>query len=71
MKNQHLVPVNILDIYEKLSDPRIKENEKANYILRLETIRDYCDAAVKKANTTVDRNTKSKLNYSRIGRNNI
>ena len=50
MKNQHLIPVNITDIFEKLNNPNLRENERANYILRLETIRDYCDAAVKKEN---------------------
>lgn len=60
MKNQHLVPANILDIFEKLNNPNIRDNEKANYVLRLETIRDYCDAAVKKANTTVNLNFKKK-----------
>lgn len=50
MKNQHLIPANILDIFEKLNDPKLRDNERANYILRLETIRDYCDVAVKKAN---------------------
>lgn len=52
MKNQHLIPANIMDIFEKLNNPNLKENEKQQYIIRLETIRDYCDAAVKKASIT-------------------
>lgn len=49
MKNQHLIPINVLDIIEKVNDPKTNENEKNNYIHRLEAIRDYCDAAIKKA----------------------
>ncbi len=52
VKNEHLLPVNIVDLVQKLNDPSIRENERMNYILRLETIRDYCDAAVKKSEQT-------------------
>ena len=48
MKNEHLVPVNILDIGEKIAQQNIRENERANYLLRLEATRDYCDALIKK-----------------------
>ena len=41
MKNLHLVPANVLDLVEKINDNNIRENEKNNYILRLETIRDF------------------------------
>lgn len=41
-----------MDIFEKLNNPNLRENEKQQYIIRLETIRDYCDAAVKKASIT-------------------
>ncbi len=61
MKNQHLIPINVIDLAEKLSDPKINENERNNYIHRLEVIRDYCDSAVKKVTGK----------YSRIGRNNV
>lgn len=47
MKNKHLIPANIMDISDKLSDPKVRENERNNYILRLETIREFCDLALK------------------------
>ena len=50
VKNEHLLPVNIVDLVQKLNQTDIRENERMNYVLRLETIRDYCDAAVKKSN---------------------
>ena len=46
MKNLHLVPVNIQDLVEKLSEKGVRENEHFNYMLRLEAIRDYCSAAI-------------------------
>jgi hypothetical protein len=42
MKNQHLIPPSVLDIVEKLSSSTAHTNEKLNYIMRLEAIRDYC-----------------------------
>lgn len=51
MKNEHLVPVNVVDIVNRLKDPSIRENEKINYILRLEAIREYCAVALSKNNT--------------------
>lgn len=48
MKNLHLVPVNIVDLVEKLNDKNIRENEHNNYVLRIEAIRDYCAAAIAK-----------------------
>ena len=48
MKNDHLVPVNIADIVQRLSDKNIRENEKIALLQRLETIRDYCAAAIVK-----------------------
>lgn len=42
MKNTHLVPANIIDLAQKLNDKDIRENERHNYELRLEAIRDYC-----------------------------
>ena len=41
MKNLHLVPVNVLDIVEKMNTA-YNENEIQNYVHRLEVIRDYC-----------------------------
>lgn len=49
-KNLHLVPVNIQDIAEKLSNTKnMSRNELSSYIVRLETIRDYCNEVVNKA----------------------
>ena len=50
MKNEHLVPVVVQDIVNRLNDKNIRENEKANLLLRLDAIRDYVTAAVVKAN---------------------
>lgn len=48
MKNQHLIPINIIDLVDKINDPRTNENERNNYILRLETIKEFCEIAIKK-----------------------
>jgi|694.fasta_scaffold38207_3 hypothetical protein len=50
MKNEHLVPVNIQDIVNRLKDKSVGENERANLLLRLDAIRDYVTAAVVRAN---------------------
>lgn len=50
MKNDHLVPVNIQDIVNRLSAKDLRENERMNLLLRLDAIRDYVTAAVVKAN---------------------
>ena len=52
MKNLHLVPVNIVDLVEKLNDKNVRENEHNNYVLRVEAIRDYCAAALVKNHST-------------------
>lgn len=41
MKNLHLVPANVIDLVDKINDPILRENERNNYVLRLETIREY------------------------------
>lgn len=48
MKNEHLVPVNIVDLVGKLNDKTLRENEVANYQLRLEAIKEYCSIALNK-----------------------
>ena len=55
MKNEHLIPINIQDIVNRLNSKDIKENEKANLLLRLDAIRDYVTAAVVKANNNGNR----------------
>lgn len=51
MKNLHLVPVNILDLVEKINDNSIRENERNNYILRLEATAAYISESVAKRKT--------------------
>jgi hypothetical protein len=41
MKNLHLVPANVMDLVDKINDGITRENERNNYVLRLEAIRDY------------------------------
>ena len=49
MKNEHLVPVIVQDLVNKLNDKSISENEKFNILVRLETILVYVSEAVNKA----------------------
>lgn len=51
MKNEHLVPVNIVDLANKINDKNLRENERNNYVLRLEAIREYCTVAINKHNS--------------------
>ena len=41
MKNLHLVPPNVIDLVDKINDKRVRENERNNYILRLETTNEF------------------------------
>jgi hypothetical protein len=50
MNNQHLIPPSVTDIVEKLSSSTAHTNEKLNYIMRLEAIRDYCAMNIDKHN---------------------
>lgn len=50
MKNEHLIPPIVMDIVEKFNSPHVRENEKMNYIIRLEAIRDYCSTVINKHN---------------------
>lgn len=50
MQNEHLVPVVVQDIVNRLNDKSVRENERANLLIRLDAIRDYVTAAVVKAN---------------------
>lgn len=50
MKNQHLLPINIVDLVEKLNNPNVRDPERTNILQRIETIRDYCGNAVTKFN---------------------
>lgn len=69
MKNEHLIPINLIDLVEKLQSST-NENERNNYVHRLEVIRDYCEHALKKApSKSIVAGSIGK--YSRIGRNNV
>lgn len=69
MKNEHLIPINLIDLVEKLYSST-NENERNNYVHRLEVIRDYCETALKKApSKSIAAGPTGK--YSRIGRNNV
>lgn len=75
MKNPHLVPVNVIDLVDKLSDVTVRENELNNYVLRLEAIRDFCTVSLntysRDKKSFLDKETRSKLNYSKVGKNNV
>jgi hypothetical protein len=64
-----------MDLVEKINDKTIRENERNNYIFRLEAIRDYTTTCLntysRDRNSFLSKEARSKLNYSRIGRNNI
>jgi hypothetical protein len=46
MKNLHLVPPNVIDLVDKINDKRVRENERNNYILRLETTNEFIAEAL-------------------------
>jgi hypothetical protein len=50
MKNEHLIPVNIQDIVNRLRETGLSTNEKLVLLQRLEAIRDFCDESYKKFN---------------------
>jgi len=72
--NIHMVPQIVIDCAENLASAKI-DHMRDTYTLRLEAIRDYCDEALKRSSSPArqvfDKKTKSQLNYSRIGRNNV
>ena len=66
------MPVNIIDLVEKINDNKTLNNERNNYILRLETTSAYInDALTKQKSPFNSKQDRSKLNFSRIGRNNV
>jgi hypothetical protein len=52
MKNVHLVPINVVDLVEKINDKNLRENERNNYIFRLEATVAYINEALNKNSTT-------------------
>jgi hypothetical protein len=75
MKNLHLVPANVIDLVDNINNPHIKENERNNYVLRLEAIRDYTTTCLNTYSrdkaSFLSKEARSKMNYSRVGRNNV
>jgi len=78
--NMHMIPQPVIDCAENLFNTK-QEHLKQSYIVRLETIRDYCNQVLQSAQhqgnfippkkNNILKSKKSQLNYSRIGRNNV
>jgi len=58
MKNLHLVPVNIVDLVEKVNDKSIRENERINYVLRLEATASFITESLNKNIISFSHNRK-------------
>ena len=54
MKNEYLVPVNVVDIVDKLKTQNISTNERMNLVMRLEAIRDFCDKNARRYSGELD-----------------
>ena len=51
-----MVPPSVMDIVDKINSIHAHPNEKMNYLMRLEAIRDYCIASISKHNTNTQKN---------------
>lgn len=60
----HFVPQVVIDIAENIANTK-HDNIKINYIARLEAIRDYCDAVLKKDHMQKSTNVWNPANYKR------
>lgn len=58
----YLVPINVVDLVGKLLDANIGENERYNYEIRVEAIREYCDFAINKHNSNKNSKKFQKVN---------
>lgn len=56
MKNLHLVPANIMDLVEKINDKNIRDNERNNYIFRLEATASYIAESLSKSKINIRKN---------------
>jgi len=75
-----MVPQIVIDCAENLLNAK-HDHMRDAYSMRLEAIRDYCNQALQSAQhqanytppkkNSILRSTKSQLNYSRVGRNNV
>ena len=54
MKNDYLVPVNVIDIVDKLNSEGTSTNERMNLVMRLEAIRDFCEQAARRYSGELD-----------------
>lgn len=52
MSQNNKVPVAVQQLVENLSDKKTPEHIRFNYMVTVEAIRDYCDSALKKYNST-------------------
>lgn len=57
-KNLHFVPINVIDVVERLNSKDLRENERQLLLQRLETIRDYCAGAIVKHNGNYPQNIR-------------
>ena len=56
--NEHLVPVVIADMVRGLNDSTRRDTERDQLRLRLLTVRDYCDDAIKKHDRVIGEPTR-------------
>ena len=54
MRNEYLVPVNIIDLINKFNDA--KGNEKVHLMQRVQAIQDICAVSLKKYNDSIKEN---------------
>jgi len=62
MKNEHLVPVNVVDLVTKINDKNLHENERNNYVLRLEATSAYINESLLKNKMVVSNNSMKNQN---------
>jgi len=62
MKNEHLVPVNVVDLVTKINDKNLHENERNNYVLRLEATSAYINESLLKNKMVVSNNSRKNQN---------
>lgn len=62
MKNEHLVPVNVVDLVTKINDKNLHENERNNYVLRLEATSAYINESLLKNKMVVSNNSTKNQN---------
>jgi hypothetical protein len=64
MNNIHLVPANVIDLVDRINDNNIRDNERNNYVLRLEAILEYTTTCL----NTYSRDKASFNNRKKIAR---